>query len=311
MENNRIKLKVGIFILLLLINVVGVVSYIFIKKGTFEKRYNYNLIVYSAQALTVGMPVKVSGFTIGRVDSIKLQDNGAVKLTFSVDKQNQKWVAKESLLMIRKPIIGSTYIILYSAIGNETLKEGTTLKHIVSNDINDLVLKLEPIVLKMGKIVNSIDKITTYLAKDDSELMKIIKNIEQFSSTLAQNKSLLTSLTGDEKATDSFIKSINKLYSLINNFNKVGSNLNKTSANLNKDVMPLLKEFIKELNFIAKDIETKLKSLDSVINKVSSSDKDIVSIKKQIKTGISKTNQIIEKVDNLFLNEKNEKVVLP
>lgn len=304
MVYNNLKLKVGIFILILLINVAGVISYIFIKKGVFEKRYNYHFVTYTAESFSVGMPVKVSGFAIGRVDEIKLQDNGAVNVTFSVDKKNQKWLAEDSLLMIRKPLLGSTYIILYSAIGNPILKEGTTLDNIISNDINDLVLKLEPIVLKMGNIVNSVDKITTYLSKDDSELMKIIKNIEKFSSTLAQNKSLLTSLTGDEKATDSFIKSINKLYDLINNLNKVGSNVNK-------DVLPLLSEFIKELNLIAKDIQSKLKSLDKVVDSVSSSDKDIIEIKKQIKTGMSKTNQIIEKVDNLFINEKNEKVILP
>lgn len=311
MVYNKLKLKVGIFILILLINVIGVVSYILIKKGIFEKRYSYHLITYTAEAFTVGMPVKVSGFAVGRVDEIKLQDNGAVKLTFSVDKENRKWLAKDSLLMIRRPLLGSTYIILYSAIGNPILEEGTLLDNIVSNDINDLVQKLEPIVIKIGNIVNSIDKITTYISKDDSELMQIVKNIEKFSSTLAQNKSLLTSLTGDSESTDSFIKSINKLYSLINNFTKVGSNLNKTSVDINKDVMPLLKEFIQELNGIAKDIDGKLKSLDSVVNKISSSDKDIVTIKKQIKTGIIKTNKIIEKVDNLFLNEKNQKVVLP
>ena len=68
---------------------------------------------------------------------------------------------------------------------------------------------------------------------------------------------------------------------------------------------------IKELNVIAKDIELKLKNLDPVIDSVSSSDKDIVDIKAQIKTGISKTNLIIEKVDNLFQNQEDEKVVLP
>lgn len=220
------------------------------------------------------MPVKVSGFAIGRVDKIILQENGAVNVTFSVDKKNQKWLAKDSLLMIRKPLLGSTYIILYSAIGNPILKEGTILDNIISNDINDLVLKLEPIIVKMGgNIVNSVDKITTYLAQDNSELMMIIKNIEKFSSTLAQNKSLLTSLTGDEKATNSFIKSINKLYDLLNNYNTLGSNVNK-------DVLPLLSEFIKELNLIAKDIQSKLKSLDKVIESVSSSDKDIIEIKK-------------------------------
>ena len=50
--------------------------------------------------------------------------------------------------------------------------------------------------------------------------------------------------------------------------------------------MPLVSELIKELNTIAKDIETKLKSLDGVVNSIGSSDKDIVSIKNQIKVGI-------------------------
>lgn len=311
MTSNRLKFKVGFFIFILLINVVGVISYIFIKKGVFEERYKYHLITYTAEPFTVGMPVKVSGFQVGKVDEILLKDNGAVKVTFSVNKANLKWVAEGSLLMIRKPLLGSAHIILYSAIGNPILKEGTTIDNVVNNDINDLILKLEPIVTQMGNIVNSVDKITTYLSKDDSELMKIIKNIEKFSSTLAQNESLLTSLTGDENATKSFIKSIDKLYSLINNFNKVGKNVNKVSMNIDKDVIPLLKEFIKELNSIAKDIQSKLKSLDPVVDSVSNSNKDIIQIKKQIKTGLSKTNQVIEKVDNLFQSKKNEKVILP
>ncbi len=308
MTYNNIKFKVGFFVLFLLINLSGVVYYILVKKGTFDKRYNYSFTTFSADSFTVGMPVKVSGFAIGRVDTIELLDNGNVKFIFSVDKENRKWICEESLLMIRKPLLGSPHIILYSAIGNPILKTGATLNVIVSNDINDLVLSLEPIVKKIGNIVNSVDKITTYLSKDNSELMKIIKNIEEFTTSLAKDKSLLTSLTGDKKATDSFIKTMNKLPHLINNFSKLSSDLNE---DLNKDILPLVSQLIKELNVIAKDIESKLKSLDGVVNSVGSSDKDIVNIKEQIKTGLSKTTQIIEKVDNLFQNKKNEKVVLP
>lgn len=304
MTYNNIKFKVGLFVLFLLINLFGVAYYILLKKGTFDKRYNYSFTTYSADSFTVGMPVKVSGFAIGRVDTIELLDNGNVKFIFSVDKENQKWICEESLLMIRKPLLGSAHIILYSAIGNPILKDGSTLNVIVSNDINDLVASLEPIVKKIGNIVNSVDKITTYLSKDNSELMKIIKNIEEFSNTLANDKSLLTSLTGDKKATEAFVKTIKRLPILINNFNNL-------SSDLNKEIVPLISELITELNVIAKDIELKLKSLDSVVNSVGSSDEDIVIIKEQIKTGISKTNQIIEKVDNLFQNKKNEKVVLP
>lgn len=308
MTYNNIKFKVGFFVLFLIFNLSAIVYFILVKQGTFDKRYNYTFITFSAHSLSVGLPIKVSGFAIGRVDEIELLDNGNVKFTFSVDKENQKWVCEESLLMISKPLLGSAQIILYSAIGNPILKDGSALDIIISNDINDLILSLEPIVKKIANIVNSIDKITTYLATDNSELMKIIKNLEEFSATLVKDKSLLTSLTGDKEATKSFIKTINKLPVLINNFSKLSSDLNK---DLSKEIVPLVSELIKELNVIAKDIESKLKKLDGVVDSVGSSDKDITTIKEQIKTGISKTNNIIEKVDNLFQSGKNEKVVLP
>ncbi len=304
MSTSRLKLKVGILVLLLLLNAVFIIGYTLIKDGIFEKKFSYYFSTYSADALTVGMPVKVSGFEVGQVDTIKLLDNGTVELSFSVNEENQKWVSEDSLLMIRKPLIGSSYIILYSAIGNPILKEGSTIQTLISNDINDLVLKLEPIVLKMENIVNSVDKITTYLAKDDSELMKTVKNIEKFSETLAKNKSLLTTITGDKKATESFIKTINELPLLVNRFNNI-------SSDVHKDILPLLTQFVKQLGEIAKDIELKLKTLDGVVNSVGSYDKDLISIKEQIKVGISKSNEIIQKVDTIFQDKKSEKVNLP
>jgi ABC-type transporter Mla subunit MlaD len=206
--------------------------------------------------------------------------------------------------MLKKPLLGSSYIILYSAIGNSILNDGSKLDIIVSNDIDDLVLKLNPVVTKLENIVNSVDKITTYLAKDDSELMKIVKNIEKFTSLLIENKSLLTTITGNEKATNSLIDSMEKLPSLMDNINKI-------SSNVDKEIIPEVTKFIKELSEIAKDIENKLQKLDGVVNSVGSYDKDLLQIKDGIKTGILKSNEIIEKVDNLFQNQTDKKVILP
>ncbi len=304
MAYDKLKVRVGIFVFILLLNFIAAIVYILIEKGVFEKRYTYNFTSYSAEPFIVGMPIKVSGFKIGRLDTIELQNNGSVNLSFSVDEENRKWLCEGSILMVKKPLLGSSYIILLSAIGNPILEEGTVLETIVNNDIDDLVLKLDPIVSKIGNIVDSVDKITSYLAKDDSELMKIIKNIEQFTNTIVQNKSLLTSLTGDKKASDSLIKSINELPKIMNNIKKL-------STGANKEMMPALLDFIKELNVISKDIQSKLQKIDGVVNSLGSYDKDLLIIKEEVKTGLIKSNQIIEKVDNLFQNEKNSKVVLP
>jgi len=121
---------------------------------------------------------------------------------------------------------------------------------------------------------------------------------------LAENKALLTSITGDEESTQSFIKTINQLPLLVNKFNTI-------SSNVNKDLIPQLAQFLKQLETIAKDIQLKLKSLDGVVNSVASYDKDLLGIKDQIKIGISKSNEIIQKVDGIFQNKKDAKVVLP
>lgn len=304
MTYNKMKLGVGVFILLFMLNIILLISYVLIEKGHFDTKYNYFFKTFSAESLTIGMPVKVSGFTIGYVDSIELQDDGTVQISFSVNEKNQKWVCTESLLMIRKPLIGSPHVILYSAIGNPILEEGSTLEAIVSNDINDIILKLEPIVNKMENIVSSIDKITSYLARDDSEIIETIRHIEKFSANLAQDRSLLTTITGDKNATESFIQTIHKLPSII-------ENINSLSGDVKKDILPTLAVFIDELKNITQDILSKLKRLDKVVDSVSSSDQDIINIKKQVNTAISKSNELIEKVDTLFQDKEKNKVILP
>jgi phospholipid/cholesterol/gamma-HCH transport system substrate-binding protein len=304
MTYNKMKLGVGIFILLFFLNIVIIISYILVQKGTFDTKYHYYFKAYSADSLSIGMPVKVSGFTVGYVNSIELQDDGSVVISFEVNSKNRKWVCDESVLMIRKPLLGSPTVILYSAIGNPVLKDGSTLKAIMSNDINDLVLKLEPIVNKMENIVTSVEKITTYLARDDSDVIKTIRNIQQFSANLVKHKSLLTSITGDQNATDSLIQTVNKLP-------KIVDNVNSLSVDVRKQIIPPLSEFIKQLQNITKDIQQKLKKLDKVVDSVSSSDKDIINIKQQVNTAITKSNELIEKVDAIFQDKNKNKVNLP
>ena len=304
MTYNKMKIGVGVFILLFLLNSVFIITYILIEKGVFNKRYNYYFKTFSAESFSVGMPIKVSGFKIGYIETIDLLDNGKVLMSFSVDEKNRKWVCDESVLVITKPLLGSPILVLYSAIGNPLMKENSTLEVYENNDINDLIHSLAPIMTKIENIVTSVDKITNYLAKDDSEVIKIVRNLEKFSAELAKNKSLLTTVTGDQNSTDALIKTINKLPNMIENFNKL-------SSDVNKEIMPSFADFIKQLGNIAEDIKLKLGKLDGVVNSVGSYDNEIDGLKEEIKTAVSKSNEIINKVDNLLGGEKNEKVILP
>ncbi|OIP55075.1 MAG: hypothetical protein AUK54_04720 [Helicobacteraceae bacterium CG2_30_36_10] len=304
MPYSKMKLAVGIFVVILFIAIAMSLYLLLKEKGTFEKRYSYHFTTESASSFNIGMPLKISGFNIGVIDDISLNDDGTVYMTFSVSKNNKKWLREESVLILKKPLIGSAHIELYSAIGNEPLQAGKTLNIVLSDDINDMISKLEPAVNKMINIINSIDSITSYMDRDDSELMITLKNIEKFTSNLANNKSLLTTITGDKNSTLSLINALNETA-------KIMKDISKTTSSLDTKIIDPSSSAIKELDAIMRDVKHKLEALDATVKAVGSYDTEILDIKEQISAGLQKSNQIIDKVDALMQDEKKSEVTLP
>ena len=174
-------------IILLFVLLFGVVYFILKDKGVFEDRYTYHFTAYSAEYFDIGMPLKFSGFNIGVIDDISLKDDGSVYVSFSVNKSNRKWVSEGSVLMSIIPLIGQAHIELYTSLGTPPLKDGWSLEILSSDSINDLIQSLTPVVKKALNILSSVDRITSYLAKEASELMQILKNLNKFRLVISRH----------------------------------------------------------------------------------------------------------------------------
>jgi ABC-type transporter Mla subunit MlaD len=298
------KFAVGIFVLSLLFGMMLFLYLLLKEKGSFEERYSYYFHTYSAASFYIGMPLKFSGFNIGTIDDIALQDDGSVNMNFSVNEKNRKWITKDSVLLLRKPLIGAPHIELFTALDNPLLATDTRLTFIMSDDIDDMISKLEPAIDKVINIINNIDTITSYLSKEDSELMLTLQNVRKFSDKLAQDDSLLTSLTGDKKATKDIIDSLAEA-------NKIMQDVHKITSSLHQDIIEPSSSAVHELDIILKDIKQKLITLDATVNAIGGYDKDLVQLKSQISAGVEKSNQIMDKIDSLMQNGKSSEIVLP
>ena len=311
MPYNKMRLAVGLFVLALLIAIFTFLYLLLEEKGTFDKRYNYGFNTQSASSFNVGMPLKYSGFNIGVIDKISLQDDGTAHMVFSVDENNRKWLTKDSVLMLKKPLIGSPHIELYSAIGNDLLEEDSTVTILLSDDINDMISKLEPAVDRIISVIKNIDTITSYLSNKDSDILLTLKNIRKFSDNLTKSDSLLTTITGDKNSTQSIISSLNETKQIMKELHKISTDISHTTSSLDADIIKPTSSTIKELDDIMKDVKQKLESLDSTVKAVGSYDKDLYELKEQVSVGIQKSNQIIDKVDSLLQDEEKSEITLP
>jgi len=304
MSYNKMKIAVGIFVLTLFIATSSFIFMVLDEKGTFDKRYTYFFETDSAKSFSVGMPLSFSGFDIGVIDKIALKDDGTVEMSFSVTEENKKWISKDSVLLVKKPLIGSPYIEIYSALGNPPLKSGSTLMLVMSDDINDMISKFEPVVNKITNIIDNIDSLMARITKEDSDIIKTVENIQLFTAKLAKNDALLTTITGDADSTNSLIASLNDIALIINDFKNI-------SSSIDSDIVKPSSGAIKELELIMKDIKQKLDSLDSTVKVVGTLDSDIIGLKEQISVGITKSNQIMDKIDSVLQDKSSSEVVLP
>ena len=311
MQYQRIKLAVGLFVILLSVT-IGASSYFLLKeKGLFSQHFTYNFSVDSARFFSVGMPLQLSGFEIGVIEKIALEDDGRVKILFSVKQENLKWINKETYLMIKKPLIGSPHIEVHSKLGLSVLKEHSSIKMLTSDDINDMIARLEPIVVKLTNIIDSVEHITAYLANNDSELVHILKNLDTFSQKLVKDDAILTTITGDKNSTKSVVASLNETLLIIKELKKVVHDVSKISGTLDKDIILPTSNSIKELELILKDIKSKLDKLDGTVDSVGSYEEELIMIKEEVSVAIHKSNQIMDKIDTLLDDNENSEVLLP
>ena len=311
MQYNRIKVAVGFFVFTLFLVLVGSIYFLLHEKGFFDKRYTYRFNIDSAEFFSVGMPLKFSGFDVGTIDNIALRNDGSVNIIFSVDENNKKWIRQNTYLTIKKPLIGSAYIVIDTNLSEPPLAEGSTLQILQSDDINDMISRLEPVVKKLIKIIDNIDKITTEITSEDSDIIAILENLNSFTKKLSQSDSLLTSVTGDAKAAKELVNAIKEFNSSMVAIKKITSDVNGISGNFSKDIIEPASKSLIELHKIMQDITKKLNAIDGTVNSVGSYEGDLVEIKEQVSVTIEKSNLLIDKIDSIITNETQDKVVLP
>lgn len=311
MQYNKMKIAVGLFILVFFITIFSSSYFLLKEKGVFDTRYNFHFITQSANSFSIGMPLKFSGFDIGTIDTIALNDNGEVKITFSVSEKNKKWLNQHSVLLLQKPLIGSAHIEIYTSTANPPLEENSFVDIIISDDINGMISKLEPVVDRLINIISSIDKITSSLSSEHSDLFLIIKNIKLFTEKLSNDNALLTTITGDKDSTQSLIDSLHTISKVMEDVHAITKDLQNITSNLDKDIVNPASNTVDELNAILKDIKQKLDAVDNTVKSIGSYDTELISIKEQINTGLAKSNQIIDKIDAFLQDETNREVQLP
>ncbi len=184
---------VGVFVLIGLAVVIGLM----VAKGQstnfFEERITYHATLDNAQGVSTETPVKVSGIEVGRVSSLGISEQNRVDVEFFVYERFRDLIREDSQGALGKlSMLGNaTLNITTGSPEREPLPEDAEIPVEEPQSINDLIAAARPVVERMR---NAIEDATRLIAAVDPDA------VSQATDNLAQAAANARRVTDDVRA---------------------------------------------------------------------------------------------------------------
>lgn len=302
-EATKLELKVGSFLIGILLLAVAMLVYIGFKKDLFAERAVYYVVSKTGEGIEPGISVKLKGFKIGQVRNVVLEDIDTVRSEVEILKQYMKWFKRNCKISLERPIIGGAFFKLTPGPQDApVLSPGTTIALQEAPNMQDELQKQAKIMMaEIQQVVKNARIISDRIADEHGAVQTILDNVEAISTRLASNKGLLTYLTEPAPARriDSILANTEKttagLSSLVHNADAriVGLEpIQQEIRNLMIDVRTLVREY----HGFRESLDPIILNVDAITGEVRDASQDLSHLRSQGEYSLRLGTQLMQRL---------------
>jgi len=196
---------VGAFVLAAFAAIVSLVVFLGIENDLFSEKYHLRFRPDSGAGFTRGMPVKLSGFRIGRIQKISLDDQAKVVVRMRIDRKYQKWIRADSTAtLLREGLVGDSVVsVSVGSPGSRVLPGDDFLPFLPEKDLSALAFELSDSV---KTVLLEIRETVAYINDPNGDLQQTLGNVRRLSANMEESRrrvdTLLVTATGTVARVD-------------------------------------------------------------------------------------------------------------
>jgi len=183
----NLERKIGIFIAAALAGIVIAAVLFGMQKDFFTKKYNLRFTADRGTGFTKGMSVKLSGFRIGRVTAISLNDQAMVDIFIEIDSDYRGWIRSDSTVkLVKEGLVGDNIIdVSVGTPDKPQLKDKDSIVYIKTKGLDELA---DDIAQKVKPVLIEVRDIIAYINDPEGDLKKTIRNAELLTRRLEETR---------------------------------------------------------------------------------------------------------------------------
>ncbi|KAF0814384.1 hypothetical protein IGB42_01285 [Andreprevotia sp. IGB-42] len=187
--------RAGSFAMLALGLMVLLIVVLGIRQGYFVAKTRLNFVAENGAGLLPGMQVRLSGFKIGVVDTVSLNEAAKVDVDMLVETRYMKWVKPDSQAILQQDgFLGDHFIEIVG--GSPTLapaEDGSKLNFAPALGLADIALDLRQRIIP---IIDSAQTTLDYVNDPRGEIRQTLVNLKELSGEVRQTRAALDQLLG-------------------------------------------------------------------------------------------------------------------
>lgn len=279
-------------------------SDLFVDKETIELR------AATGAGLSRGMEVKYSGFTIGRVEQMRLTDNGMVSVELSVPTREMRWLRVSSRFELRPSLLGSPHIeIITPDLSAAEFSRDRIIDLIVPDLVGDLQTQATEIFERVQGLVVALTD-----PENPARLEVLVANANQLMANLVETtdrlnegESLMDFITGEEGSG-------REVAGILRNFHALTEEVTPLMAEANLLVSDLRLQLagqaeagtVYSLNAVLdtvverlQDLQPTLDNLAKMTGEVARVSESLEVMRDQVMEAVARTNSMLQRVQSL------------
>lgn len=221
--------KVAIFVLLALFGVAFNFLYTGVKQGFFVHKSPVYFVAESGEGLTEGMAVKLSGFKIGAIKDITLDERARTHVEVMIEDKYLSLLKEDAVLIPkREGVIGDS--ILEVKRGTEakpSLKPGSEVRFERGGGLEQITQDLRE---RLFPAINDLAKLLHDANDPQGDIRQLLKNMRELSAGLNGTRERLDTLLDHTDAT------------VTHDAQPMLQSLNKSAAKVEQELPGLLKK---------------------------------------------------------------------
>src|SRR5436189_147724 len=193
----NLQFRVGLLVGLAVVLGAGFVIYALYARGVFEDTQRLTLVAENAEGVGIGMDLSFSGFPIGRVQRMALDDQGRARIDIDVPRKDAHWLRESTIFTLERGLVGAARIRAYTA----TLDHANAILASVDSLVgktDKLVLKTEERLFAQGGVMDgtarAVEQLNSLLTDVQASLKRADRILADAEATSGNAKAATTDL---------------------------------------------------------------------------------------------------------------------